>query len=256
MVRSSRLDWSGYVLGFSLGGFFDGILLHQVLQWHHLLINVEGEAFRDIRVQILADGLFHLLMYLVAVTGLYMLWRARAELAGAATGRALFACVLIGFGIWNVIDIASAHWLLNIHRVRVDTPNPMAYDLGWFAAFGIVPIAIGWVLKRGSPGAAASRGVAAALLLAVSVACAGALAMMPPRDASQVVAYFGPSSTPGDVMAAAAAADARILWSDSSSQVWAFALPPGGRAWDFYRHGAIVVSNSIGAGCMSWLRAS
>ena len=31
-----RLALAGGVLGFSLGGFFDGILLHQVLQWHHL----------------------------------------------------------------------------------------------------------------------------------------------------------------------------------------------------------------------------
>ncbi len=31
-----RLAWAGTILGFSLGGFFDGILLHQVLQWHHL----------------------------------------------------------------------------------------------------------------------------------------------------------------------------------------------------------------------------
>lgn len=25
------------VLGFALSGFFDGVLLHQILQWHHLL---------------------------------------------------------------------------------------------------------------------------------------------------------------------------------------------------------------------------
>ena len=37
------------ILGFALGGFIDGILLHQVLQWHHLLSLVEGEGLRDIR---------------------------------------------------------------------------------------------------------------------------------------------------------------------------------------------------------------
>ncbi|WP_272547883.1 DUF2243 domain-containing protein [Acidovorax sp. NCPPB 3576] len=30
------MDWPGYLLGFSLGVFFDGIVLHQILQWHHL----------------------------------------------------------------------------------------------------------------------------------------------------------------------------------------------------------------------------
>jgi uncharacterized membrane protein len=28
---------AGIFLGLGLGGFFDGIILHQVLQWHHML---------------------------------------------------------------------------------------------------------------------------------------------------------------------------------------------------------------------------
>jgi len=52
------------MLGFAIGGFFDGILLHQVLQWHHLLSGLQGGRFDDLRFQIMADGLFHLLMYL------------------------------------------------------------------------------------------------------------------------------------------------------------------------------------------------
>lgn len=39
--------------GAALGGFFNGILLHQILQWHHLLSNVEGAAFQDLRMQLL-----------------------------------------------------------------------------------------------------------------------------------------------------------------------------------------------------------
>ncbi|PZN29727.1 MAG: DUF2243 domain-containing protein, partial [Proteobacteria bacterium] len=66
--------WAGYLLGFALGGFFDGILLHQILQWHHLLLGVDAEPLQDIRVQILADGLFHLLMYGIALVGLWALW--------------------------------------------------------------------------------------------------------------------------------------------------------------------------------------
>ena len=38
---SRRLAWAGAVIGFSLGGF-DGILLHQVLRWHHLFSLVPG----------------------------------------------------------------------------------------------------------------------------------------------------------------------------------------------------------------------
>ena len=53
-----------FTLGFAFGAFFDGILLHQVLQWHHLLSLVQGDLYRDIRMQILADGLFHAAAYL------------------------------------------------------------------------------------------------------------------------------------------------------------------------------------------------
>jgi uncharacterized membrane protein len=28
--------FAGILLGLGLGGFFDGIILHQVLQWHHM----------------------------------------------------------------------------------------------------------------------------------------------------------------------------------------------------------------------------
>ena len=59
----------GAVLGFALGGFFDGILLHQILQWHHLLSLVPG--LEDIRLQILWDGYFHALMYALAALGLF-----------------------------------------------------------------------------------------------------------------------------------------------------------------------------------------
>jgi uncharacterized membrane protein len=56
-------------------------LLHQVLQWHHLLSLVQGDLYRDIRVQILADGLFHAAAYLLAAGGLVLLW------PGGATSR-------------------------------------------------------------------------------------------------------------------------------------------------------------------------
>jgi uncharacterized membrane protein len=31
---------AGIFLGLGLGGFVDGILLHQILQWHHMLSSV------------------------------------------------------------------------------------------------------------------------------------------------------------------------------------------------------------------------
>ena len=70
--RSARAEPVGaaFLLGFALSGFLDGILLHQILQWHHLLSALEG----DLRFQVVADGWFHVAMYAVAAAGLWRLW--------------------------------------------------------------------------------------------------------------------------------------------------------------------------------------
>ena len=35
---------AGILFGLGLGGFFDGIILHQVLQWHHMLSSARPTA--------------------------------------------------------------------------------------------------------------------------------------------------------------------------------------------------------------------
>ena len=249
-----RLDRAGYLLGFALGGFFDGILLHQILQWHHLLSALEGEAFRDIRVQILADGLFHMLMYVVAAAGLWLLWRARS--ASQSAGRRLVAAVLIGFGAWHLADALLAHWLTGIHRIRMDSANPLLWDLAWLALFGLVPLAVGFHLRRKVPPGGAQHGTAAAALLALAVVGAGAAAARPPAGIDQVMVYFGPGAGADRALQAAAALDARVVWSDRSGELWAFALADPRDAAAFYPHGAWFVGSTLfPAACLSFARA-
>jgi uncharacterized membrane protein len=58
-----------------LGGFFDGIVLHQILQWHHLLSNVRPvHTLEYVKVNTVADGLFHLLDYGLTIAGITVLW--------------------------------------------------------------------------------------------------------------------------------------------------------------------------------------
>jgi uncharacterized membrane protein len=93
IVAAGKSPWAkwGFVLGFALGGFFDGILLHQVLQWHHFLSLVPG--MDDLRLQVLWDGYFHMLMYVIAVVGLWGLWRSRRRTEGDRLGPA---------GVWRL----------------------------------------------------------------------------------------------------------------------------------------------------------
>ena len=253
----SRFRAAGYLLGLSLGGFFDGILLHQILQWHHLLAGLQGEGWQDLRLQILADGLFHALMYVAAAIGLVLLWRARDDLQGERADRVLAGHVLLGFGLWHVADTVLSHWVTGIHRVRMDSPNPLMWDLIWFFAFGIIPLAAGWVMRRSATVTGIAHGPIAGILLAIAVSGAGALSALPPPDLSQSVVYFPPGTTPEQVFAAAAKVDARIVWVDPSGELWVFDFADVSRAKSLYRHGALFVGNSLlPVGCISRSRAS
>jgi uncharacterized membrane protein len=250
--------WSGYLLGFALGAFFDGILLHQVLQWHHLLSGLQGEPFRDIRVQIFADGLFHVKAYALALAGLVLLWRTRDECAAPRAGRVLLATTLIGFGVWHVVDAILSHWILGIHRIRMDAENVLLWDLAWFFIFGVAFIVAGWLLGRyeGSGGASPGRrSFIAPSILALSVLIAGPVAALPPTDSSAVMVLFKPGTSAEAMLAAVAEIDGRIIWNDASGDLWAIDVDDPGNARALYRHGALLVSNSMFAlGCLDWIR--
>jgi uncharacterized membrane protein len=245
---SAPLRWPGYLLGFALGGFFDGILLHQILEWHHLLSLVEGV---DLRAQLLSDGLFHALMYLIALIGLAMLFRSRRFLAEKGTGRALIAAVLIGFGLWHVVDAVASHWLLGIHRIKLNSASPLLWDLVWFVTFGLLPLVAGMLTLRGRthvPGRPAALGLAAAAMIG------GSWAARPPADSNTTIAVFRPDMSDGQVINAVAESGGRLLWQ--SRGVWAVRWADEGKGSTLYRSGALFVSSSaLGAGCLAWTQA-
>lgn len=257
LPASRSLLWAGGILGFALSGFFDGILLHQLLQWHHLFSLVPGEAWRDMRNQILVDGLFHLLMYAIAAVGLWRLWRARSELREDGAGTRLLAGLLIGFGLWNVVDAVAFHWLLGIHRIRVGVADPLLYDLGWLAAFALPFLLVGGSLLRRTPRGGGPSGARTAVLIALLTPALGVAAARPPAGSTTAVALFAPTAAAGAPFAAAAAADARLLWVDRRSGLAAFAADRPLVARRLYASGALFVSQSAAvAGCLAWARVA
>ena len=139
---------AGIVLGLSLGGFFDGIVLHQILQWHHMLSSAPDPAVRgDLALNITADGLFHAATYVFAVAGLWLLWRARGAFAAPRSGRVLAGGILMGAGLFNLVEGVVNHHLLGLHHVRTDTDHVLAWDLG-FLVLGAALALGGWRLSR------------------------------------------------------------------------------------------------------------
>jgi len=251
MIAGQRsLGWAGYLLGFGLGGFFDGILLHQILQWHHLLSLVTRPPFQDIRVQIMADGFFHLLMYVLAGAGLLKLWQGRHHVDGGGD-RLLLANAAIGFGAWHILDGVLSHWILGIHRIRLDSENVLLWDLLWFAVFGVGFVLLGRRLRRGDGGRLGGRGGAAALVL--TVLAGGPVAALPQTGMDTVMVFYKPGTKPATVFAGIEAVDGRILWSAPSGDVWALDVKDRSRTALLYRHGAWMVSNSaLAIGCLAW----
>jgi uncharacterized membrane protein len=251
---SHRVSLAGAaVLGFALGGFLDGILLHQVLQWHHFLSLLQGPEYRDIRVQILADGLFHVAVYLITALGLWLLWRRGST---RPADRILLGWAALGFGIWQFSDVVIFHWIIGIHRIRVDVPNPLLWDIGWLVVFGVPSLVLGtWLLRNSTTnhGGGSSRNVAAAAL-SLTALIAAPVAALPSQNGTTLV-VFRPGISPAQSFAAAASIDARIVWSDASGGVLALEMPEGASQWPLFRNGALLVGRSgLIAGCAAWMR--
>jgi uncharacterized membrane protein len=143
---------AGIWLGLGLGGFFDGIVFHQILQWHHMLTNAgyPPTSVANLNMNTLADGLFHAATYLFTLIGLTVLWRASTRAGIAWVARVLVGAILLGWGIFNIVEGLIDHQLLGLHHVRDDLP-PGAAKLGWdlgFLAWGALMLAIGWRLTR------------------------------------------------------------------------------------------------------------
>lgn len=244
--QRSRAAWSpsGILLGVAFSGFFDGILLHQVLQWHHLLSLVPGPAFQDPRVQIAADGGFHVLMYVLAAIGLVMLWK---ETLGQRPRAPFWRDFTLGFGAWNVADVVLFHWILEWHHIRLDTEVPLFWDIGWLVVFGIAPLVVAWRRKGGDPrmGRATLAAVTAAIL------ASGAWAARAPDDTATLV-LFAPNATPAEVMGAIAAVDGRLIAIDASGTLATADLPSRAAAWRLYGQGAVLVGAAGPAGCAAW----
>ncbi|MDX2160379.1 MAG: DUF2243 domain-containing protein [bacterium] len=141
---------AGTVVGFGLGGMLDGIILHQLLQWHHLVsIPVPPNDQAALEQNIWWDGVFHAAMYGIVALGLILMVRAVWESRYNAPFRPLFGAVLIGVGIFHGVDSILNHWVLQIHHIRM-VENWLIYDLGYLG-IGLVAFGIGWRLIRTAP---------------------------------------------------------------------------------------------------------
>ena len=146
-------------MGLGLGGLLDGIVLHQLLQWHHMLTDT-GEhpmsSLAGLEANTVADGFFHLATWVLIVAAMALTVRAWQRRELAPPWRAQVGMLLAGWGAFNVVEGVVNHLVLGIHHVRDDLGAPLEWDLA-FLALGALLIAWGLGLAR-SAGRGLARG--------------------------------------------------------------------------------------------------
>lgn len=252
----SRSDWracglAGWLIGMAIAGFLDGILLHQILQWHSLFSSLDGAIYEDLRFRMLTDGLFHAAMYVIGLIGLYLLWRARVEFASAGSGQRFVSRLLVGFGVWHLADAVVNHWLLGLHHIKEGSPYWLWWDVAFFA-LGLASIGLGTLVGRSEKKGRSRLSKTIASGIGIFVLATGVVAALPFSNSGPVTVVFRQGVSPSSVLAAVENAKGRIFWSNSEGDVWSVALENRFEAWKFYTHGALYVSGSLlGMGCFA-----
>jgi uncharacterized membrane protein len=136
------------ILGIGMGGFIDGIVLHQILQWHEMLTaKLPADTFVTKSVNMFWDGIFHLFTWLIVLLGIILLWKVMTRPNTLKSGRLLIAGLLFGWGLFNVAEGSINHNLLGLHNVNEFSANSDLWNNG-FLVLGLIQLTGGWLLCK------------------------------------------------------------------------------------------------------------
>lgn len=132
MDRTDRALLAAGVAGFGFSGVIDVLLLHLVLQLHHLVSGVyDPSTLSGLRTNLVADGLFTITMLGVMLVGLGWIWRVERRTADPLRVVPLAGAGLLGLGVFDLFDVLVNHYLLGLHHA---THGPGNFDPHWVVA--------------------------------------------------------------------------------------------------------------------------
>jgi len=141
---------AGILLGLGLGGFFDGIVFHQLLQWHHMLSGwYPLNSIDNVKLNTTWDGIFHSVAYVLVLLGLYLLWQRARRPDFQWSRQQCLGAVLLGWGIFNLVEGMIDHEVLRLHQVNETVPEGQRifWDIG-FLLWGAAMLVMGAGMAR------------------------------------------------------------------------------------------------------------
>ena len=149
MPNSRPLIAAGTLMGIGLGGFFDGIVFHQILQVHNMLSNwLPRTTLVNEEINMFWDGLFHAFCYLATLTALFMLWRCVTRPDVQLSARTYLGSLCAGWAIFNLVEGIIDHEVLQIHHVYQNDPHQfLLWDMV-FLGSSLLLLLFGWYLIK------------------------------------------------------------------------------------------------------------
>ncbi|PEJ57513.1 hypothetical protein CN692_12610 [Bacillus sp. AFS002410] len=114
--------YSGVLFGLGLVAFFDEVVFHQLLHWHHFYDKSTTS------VGLVSDGLFHAFSWFATIASLFLFANLRRK--KALYLKRWFGGLLLGAGIFQLYDGTVQHKWLKLHQIRYNV-DPLPYDLTW-----------------------------------------------------------------------------------------------------------------------------
>ena len=140
------LTTSALVLGIGLGGFADGIFLHQIFQAHEMLSNkVPATEYIGKSINMFWDGIFHFFCLVTVIIGTVLLWKTIKRKDTDHSGNLLAGGLLAGWGLFNIVEGIIDHHLLKLHNV-IELSANHAVGNYTFLALSVLLLAIGYLL--------------------------------------------------------------------------------------------------------------
>jgi uncharacterized membrane protein len=140
------LTTASMVVGIGMGGFVDGIVLHQILQVHEMLSNkISATEYIGKSINMFWDGIFHFFCMAVVLIGIILMWKLLSRKDVDRSGNLFGGGLLLGWGLFNIVEGVIDHQILKLHNVIELAAN---HNIANFTFLGVsvVMIIIGFLL--------------------------------------------------------------------------------------------------------------